>query len=143
MVTVDLVTGVAEYLAAQGVAEWKPNGGYTSDERGIFILAVPTSPDQVATLTTYPVDIGYGTTDVTVGLQVRTRGTRDPRTLMRLRDSIFTALDGLAHTELNGVPVAQIHWQSGGVLGLDANQRPEHTDNYYIQTAWPSPHRPQ
>ncbi|CAM3459914.1 minor capsid protein [Stackebrandtia soli] len=143
MVTSALVEGVAEYLADAGVAEWNPTGGYPPDAAGIFIAAVPASPDRAVTITPYPVSIGYGTTDVTVGLQVRTRGTRDPRTLMSLRDAVFTALDGLSHRVLSGIHVAQIYWQSGAVLGLDANERGEHTDNYYVQTAWPSPHRPE
>jgi hypothetical protein len=132
--TTDLLTGVAEHLGAAGAGTWRPDGtGYASGETAIVLAVSPPEPDRLIVLTEYgPLDAD-GIGDVVMGLQVRTRGTTDPRVVMAIRDAVHEALDGLAHVDLSGVKVSQIFHQSGTPIGQDGNDRHERTDNYYVQ----------
>lgn len=128
-----LLVGVAEYLAAGGVGTWNPSGTYAAGQTGIFLAVVPVAPDRSITLTEYgPLDQD-GIGDVTQGLQIRCRGTKDPRVVMGIRDGIRDVLDGLAHIDLGGVTVSQIFHLSGVALGQDSGDRHERSDNYAIQ----------
>lgn len=140
--TADLLVGIAEHLAANAGATWKPSGAYvTSDVRPIIITAVPASPDVVIVLTPYGVTDDPALNDTVQGVQVRTRGTKDPRVVTALDDDVFDALHGLSGVVLNGVHVIQMYRQSAAPLGVDGNGRHEATANYYVQTARPSTHR--
>jgi hypothetical protein len=140
--TEQLLTGIAQHFASGGVGTWKASGAYTSvDRRPIVISAVPSSPDEVITLTAYPVDDDPAMSDVLQGVQVRTRGDRDPRTVDALDDDVFDALHGLAGVVLNGVHVVLARRISGSPLGVDSNGRHQRSSNYYMQAARPSPHR--
>jgi len=150
--TTDLLTGLAEHLAARGAGTWRPDGSaYTPAETAIVIGAMPPDPDRIIALRTYTVDwTGYGDADddgridVTTGLQVRTRG-RDPREVLDLADAVRDALDGLAAVRLGTVWVSQIVRRSGEELTamttLDQGDRAERVDNYYVQASRPTPNR--
>jgi hypothetical protein len=140
--TEQLLTGVAEHLAAAGVGTWKPSGAYlSSDVRPIVISAVPSSPDEVITLTAYTVDEDPRDSDVIQGLQVRTRAGRDPRGVDDLDDDVFDALHGLTDALLNGVPLVLAHRVSGAPIGVDGNSRHQRSSNYHLMANRPSPHR--
>ncbi|MBA9003662.1 minor capsid protein [Thermomonospora cellulosilytica] len=144
----DLLTGVASYLAAQGVGIWRADGSaYQAGETAIVLATMPPNPDRVICLQTYPVSVD-GSWDVTVGLQVRTRAGRDPREVADLSDAVYDALDGLSGVEFGGVRVSQMFRRSGEELsapgGTDRQaDRHERTDNYYVQARRPSEHRDQ
>lgn len=138
-----LVAGIGQHLADNTEATWRVAGDYAEDDPWpVIVIAVPASPDQIITLTPYPVDEDPATSDVTQGLQVRTRGPRgDPRPVDAINDEIFDALHGLTSVVLNGIPVVQAYRTSGSYLGADTNGRHEHSANYYVQCARPSPYR--
>lgn len=139
--TTQILTGIAERLAAAGIGVWRPSGVYQADETGIVLGTVPTSPDRVIVLTGYDVDADPGLTDTVSAVQVRTRGGPDPRDVGDLADAVREALDGLQPGRLGTVPVSLIWWQSGAVLGQDANRRHERSDNYYLNAHRANPHK--
>ncbi|XVU25809.1 minor capsid protein [Actinoplanes sp. CA-054009] len=136
-----LLTGAAEHLAAAGIGTWNPDGVYTETEVGILVRAVPSSPDRIITLAPYVVASTPGEADVTAGLQIRVRGTKDPRACEDLGDAIFELLDGAEDLRWGGIPIVQVYRQSYASLGADGNGRWEISHNYYVEAMRPSQHR--
>jgi hypothetical protein len=142
--TTNLITGIAELLAAAGVGEWRPSGpAYTADEVGILMRAIPQQPDRVITLSPYPVTSPVGMADIVQGVQVRCRGTTDPRVCEDLADTTFDLLDSASRLTLGGVSVVQIYRQSYTSLGQDGNGRWESSSNYYVEAMRPTVNRPE
>jgi hypothetical protein len=72
--------GFAVLLANAGIGlTWHAAGEYAPTEVGIFIAAVPTSPDKLVTLTPTPMDANPTLTDSRVDLQIRYRAGQDVR----------------------------------------------------------------
>ncbi|WP_067470016.1 minor capsid protein [Actinomadura macra] len=135
-----LLTGLAAHLAANGVGTWRPDGtAYAPAETAIVLGKMPPHPDRVIALNTYPVgQDGIG--DVTVGLQVRARAGRDPRTALDLADAARDILDGAVRLNLGGVWVSQISHRNGEELTAlptadTQADRVERVDNYYLQAS--------
>lgn len=165
--TTDLLTGVAQLIAdASADAGFYPGvlsvpgvvtpGPGTADAPllqasaayapGVVALVfngVPQSPDRVIALAAYTVADDPALNDVLHGVQVRTRGTRDPRDVDGLDDAVFDVLHGASYLTLStGVYVVQMYRQSGALLGADNNGRWQRSSNYYVQAVRPSPNRP-
>jgi hypothetical protein len=138
--TNDLMTGLGELLAAAGVGQWNPDGVYADGDIGITVGVLPQTPEQVICLTPYPVDDRPGMVDVTVGMQIRCRGTADPRVVQDLADAVYDALHGATPGTVHGIQVAQVFWQSGAPLGADQLGRWERSENYYAQASRPNLH---
>lgn len=136
-----LLTGLAQHLAAGGVGTWRASGIYTAAETGIMIRAIPPSPDRIITLAPYVVASPPGQADYTLGVQVRVRGTQDPRAAEDTADAIFDLLDSAHGLTWGGIPVVQVYRQSYAALGVDANNRWETSSNYYVQAMRPTAHR--
>lgn len=141
--TNDLMAGVAQYLEDHGVGSWQASGSYPAGTVvPIFMKSVPGTPDSVITLSAYPVQDDETFNDSLVGMQVRSRGTKDPRSVEDIADSVFDALHGLGGIEITaGVWLVLCYRASGTSLPPDGNGRFERTDNYYMQVARPSAHR--
>jgi hypothetical protein len=139
--TTNLLTGIAEHLYAAGVGVWSPSTPPAADDVLIVHTAFPSVPDQVVCLTAYPVSVAAGLTDAVVGVQVRCRGSRNPRASLDLDDAVTDALNGLRRATLGTAPddvvVSQIHWQSSTPLGPDSNGRYERSTNFYVQVNRP------
>lgn len=136
-----LLTGLAEHLQAAGIGVWRASGVYQASEVGIVIRGIPTSPDRIITLAPYVVAGPAGLADVTQGVQIRVRGTKDPRVAEDLADSIFDALDSAHGLTWSGVPIVQVYRQSYAALGADANGRWETSSNYYVEAMRPTSNR--
>jgi hypothetical protein len=141
--TTDLLTGLAEHLAAAGVGTWRASGAYTAAETGIVIRGIPQTPDRLITLAPYPLDGGghRGMADHDTALQIRLRGTEDPRVCDDLADAVFTALDSIGSAgpvDLGGVKVVDMWRQSYTSLGVDGNGRWERSENYYALAMRPT-----
>lgn len=139
--TSQLLTGLAEHLAAAGVGTWRANGAYAASEIGITIRAIPQAPDLIITLAPYVVASPPGLADITQGVQVRCRGTADPRVAEDLADAVFDELDSAAGLTLGGIAVVQMWRQSYTSLGADTAGRWETSSNYYVQAMRPTAHR--
>lgn len=130
----DVLIGIAQLLHDNGVATYRPAGGYTSDETAVMFKQMPPAPDRCVLLTTYAVPL-----DHRLGLQVRTRGL--PGAYLDadgLADPIRALLHGRRGLTFGGVLVELLAWQSGSPLGVDANDRDEVSDNYYLTTNRPA-----
>lgn len=139
----NLMTGVAQLLAAASVGTWNPSGAYQATDTAIVLRTLPETPDAIIALTTYPVTSDPSLSESVVGLQVLTRtGGQDPRTTDDLADSIFDQLQGLHDVTLaTGVHLVQCLHQGGGALPDDDLHRWARSDNYYITAHRPSPNR--
>lgn len=137
----DLVDGVARYLAARDLVDYDPTGAAGDT----FAEHMPGTPDVAVALTLY----GGAEPDSRVpvdepSLQVRVRGTADPRISRRRSYRIYSALHGLARVELPDgtwlvLCIGQAPPQS---MGVDANGRHEHTTNYRLTVGAPTVNRP-
>jgi hypothetical protein len=140
----DLLTGIAETLADAGIGSWPPptNGVYPSDQVGIVLGVIPQQPDQTITLTGYAVRDASLENDSTVAVQVRLRGTEDPRVVQDRSGAVFNALQDLAGVSFGSIYLVLAARQSSLPMGQDENRRWLWSDNYYCQVAWPTLHRP-
>ncbi|MBG0560726.1 minor capsid protein [Actinoplanes aureus] len=136
-----LLVGCAEHLHSAGVGVWRTSGIYTAGETAIVIRAIPPSPDQLITLASYPVASAPGLADVTEGLQIRVRGTKDPRVASDIGDAIFDLLDSAEGLRWGGIPIVQVWRQSYAPLGTDSSGRWEISHNYYVEAMRPTPNR--
>lgn len=140
--TTDLLDGLAADLDDAGIATYDPGGPYTDgDPPVVTIGGTPPHPDRAAALMAYPVDDDYKLSDSVVAVQVRTRGTIDPRTVERLADDVFDRWHGVMATDYGGVYVVAMWRQSGAQLGRDDSGRWERSDNYYLTIHRSSTHR--
>lgn len=130
-----LAEGVAEQLAqladpALAVA-WQPSGVYTADHIGIYLTAVPTSPDRIIVLSPRQITADPTLADSIYGLQTRYRGTQDPRVVWAVRDAVRDVIAGRWPTVLpNGLHVQAVDFAGGGSLGYDDSSRLEYADNW-------------
>jgi hypothetical protein len=139
----DLLTGVAQLLAAANLGTWRDSGIYTAAETGIVFDVIPVSPDNIVTLTDYAVSDDPTLSDSVIGVQVRTRlGGQDPRPVKDLDGAIFNVLHGLESVTLTGgVHIVSMVRRSGASLGQDANNRWMRSSNYYATVWRPSANR--
>lgn len=132
--TSDLLTGLAEHLDANSVGIWRPTGAYGADETAIVIRAIPQEPDRLITLAPYPVGTTLrGMQDHVSAIQIRVRGTTDPRVCEDLADEVFDLLDSCGRQTLNGIALVDMWRQSYTSLGQDANLRWEASHNYHVE----------
>jgi hypothetical protein len=138
--TSDLLIGLAERLAAQGVGAWNPAGVYAAGQAGIYIAVMPpgneadSGRDRAIVLTDYDPNGGNSSGDVAPRVQVRCRGLRnDPFSAIDLAAAVRDAIDGLAHVTFGSVEVSGVNHISGVPMGIDGNHRHERSDNYDIQ----------
>lgn len=138
-----LITGLAEYLAANGIGAWRPNGpAYNANETAIVDRDMPPQPDRVITLADYPVINGLtGMADHTTGVQIWVRGTTSRLVCRDIGDQVFDLLDSATRLTLGGIPIVQIYRQSYTSLGKDGNGRWEASHNYYVEAMRPTANR--
>ncbi|MGW6499328.1 minor capsid protein [Nonomuraea angiospora] len=143
--TRDLLTGLAQMLAAAGVAEWDPDGIYMPAQTALTIGGLPTSPDAAIALAMYGSGTGMDdvvNADTTVQIQFRMRGGPDPRVVDDLADGVYDQVHGLANHELvTGAFVLLAQRRLVTPLGRDDSGRWERADSYEITAHRPSSHR--
>ncbi|MEV5086878.1 minor capsid protein [Streptomyces griseoincarnatus] len=133
----DIVDGIARYLDALGLLDYDPTG----TQGDTFVGTMPGAPGEAVALTFY----GDGTTEArddaeTGRLQIRVRGTADPRTSERRCRDIRDALHGLADTVLpDGTHLVLATAPLPSPMGVDANGRHEHVTNAALDFAAPTP----
>lgn len=138
-----LLSGVAQYLVIGGVGTWRPDGAYLpADVDPIIRTSVPGTPDRVIVLTPYTVSDDVSLSDSVQGLQVRLRGTKDPRTVESMEDAVFDRLHGAHGVTLpGGLRLVMAERKSGTPLGTDGNGRHQRTSNFHLTVHRPSAHR--
>jgi hypothetical protein len=137
--TAELAHGLAEHLAAAGVAVYRPTGVYRDDETGIVIAVVPAAPPRVVVLSCYALADDVDQADSLIGLQVRARSAGpDPRDAYDLIDAVFEELHGATHLTLAGTVVHLVERIASAPMGQDTNGRHEHVDIYHLTVHRPS-----
>ncbi|MFJ3173794.1 minor capsid protein [Streptomyces roseus] len=137
----DLLDGIARHLTARGLATYDPTG--TSGD--VFIEALPSTPDQCIVLTIYddgaPADSQIGYDEVPV--QVRVRGTTDPRVSRGRAQAIRSELHGLGPVTLpDGTNLLlSVANSAAASIGTDENRRHEHVVNLRMQVRSVTAHR--
>ncbi|MGW3572176.1 minor capsid protein [Streptomyces sp. NPDC000941] len=137
--TPDLLDGLAQLIADQGIAVYRPDGVYTVSETGLTVAVMPDNPDRIVALTAYPVEDTH-LTDAITGVQVRVRASRDPREADQLADALFDLLHGREHFVAGGIHIGLCWRQSQGPLGQDQLGRMELAANYYLRTTRAATH---
>lgn len=136
----DYLHGLARHLHDRGLLVYDPHG-VTGD---CFIETMPPAPDAAVCLSLY----GAGRTDARNGwdvrsLQVRVRGTTDPRVSRRRCEALYGALHGLTGVRLPGgiwlVLAAAV--AAPASMGVDENGRHEHVVNVRLDIEAPTLHR--
>jgi hypothetical protein len=137
----DLLDGIAQYLHERGLVTYTPDG--TGGD--VFMEAMPSTPDQCVVLTGY----GGAAPDGLLPydqprVQVRVRGTTDPRVSRRRAQAIRSQLHGLGHVFLpDGTNVISCESLQAAPesLGVDANRRFEHVVNFEFEIRETTVHR--
>jgi len=132
--TTDLLSGLAQHLDDNGIGTYRSDGSaYLTAETAICVRSIPSEPDRLVTLAGYPVSDPVRVSDVTVGLQVRVRGTTDPDVCEGIADAVRDLWHGHEALVLpGGIYVVQIVRKSYTSLGQDASGRWEASHNYHI-----------
>lgn len=140
--TDDLIAATGQLLDTEDAGTWKASGIYlVSDVRPIFSTVMPASPDVAICLSAYDVANDPTSADSIQGLQVRTRGTKDPRTVNDLDDDVFDVLASLLELTFASGKVLHAYRRSSAPLGQDSSGRHERSSNYYLTVHRPSQHR--
>jgi hypothetical protein len=140
--TTTFMDGLAQHLENRDVGIFHSSGvAYTTNQTAIVFNAVPASPDRVIVLTPYAAADDPTQAETTLSVQVRVRGTKDPRTAYALDDAVFEAWQNLPRSLVGGAMVAGIYRTSSAYMGMDSNGRHEHVSNYDIRAHRPTLHR--
>lgn len=139
--TVELLEALAQHLTNLGLARWDPNlNTYPAGALPVvFFGQLPDKPDTAILLNAYNDDRtrDAATPDYYVQLRFRAAG-RDPRTVNRLADSVFRALDDRLHERSNtvwaGVNILSCIRHIRGPAALEASNRYTRPDSYTITT---------
>ncbi|MGW6455031.1 minor capsid protein [Streptomyces sp. NPDC055078] len=138
----DLLDGIAQYLSERGIVTYDPAGA----SGNLFIESMPSTPGVAVVLTLYD---GGMESDSRLPydeprMQVRVRGTQDPRVSRALCARIRSELHGLGSVVLPGgiELILAVALQGGPAsIGVDANQRHEHVCNLRMEIVSPTAHR--
>lgn len=136
----DVLDGLARHLAARGLVIYDPAGVAGS----CFIESLPSTPGECVGLAVYDDGtvqdsrIGYDT----VAVQVRVRGTTDPRVSRARAAAIRSELHGLGPVVLpDGTDLLLSVARNVAGLGADENRRHEHVFNLRMQIRSVTAHR--
>lgn len=141
----DVLPGIASLIANAGLGvTYSASGTYTTAQTGVYMLAVPTAPDRIVTLTFVAQgddpSLPYGQAMV----QVLTRGkVGDPMDCEALADSIFNLLHGSTNLQFGTTNVTQMNRRVSVPMGQDDSKRWSRADQFYLDyTVAPTTNRP-
>lgn len=145
-----LLDGLAEWFAAEELGlglTYRPDAPYAPDEVGIVLDVIPTDPTRCVMLTSYstgpePDSAQAGADEHRV--QIRARGTADPRVSRALLASVYDALHGLDGVELPDgtyIVLAVALQADATAAGVDSVGRHHHTQSYRLIIDAPTAHR--
>ncbi|MGW3057685.1 minor capsid protein [Streptomyces goshikiensis] len=125
----DLLDGLARHLAAAGLLTYDPTGR-TGD---CFVEALPPAPDRAVSLALYDAGPPEARDDAeTRRLQVRVRGTADPRISRDRAEALYRALHGRTDVALADGSLLILAAARGtpAPIGTDSSGRHEHVVNF-------------
>ncbi|MFB8241996.1 minor capsid protein [Kitasatospora purpeofusca] len=137
----DLLDGLARFLQDAGLGTYEPSGVGGS----IFCEAMPPGPDECTVLTLYG---SAAEPDARLPyeeprLQVRCRGTQDPRVSRARCRAVYDLLHGARRITLpDGTYLVLAVGQLPASMGVDEQRRHEHVSNFRLDVSSPTTHRP-
>lgn len=139
----DLLDGLARYLQDRSLVTYDPTGAAGD----CFIETMPSGPDEAVALTIYD---GGAESDSLLPydeprVQVRVRGTTDPRVSRRRCATIRSHLHGLGPVILpdgTNLILAVSIQAAPGSIGVDELGRHEHVANFRMEVRQTTVHRP-
>lgn len=131
----DILTGLAQQLAADLVGTWNPSGSTVADSVTpvIALHTAPPAPDRVITLVGYLNTSMPGLTDSLLTVNIMCRGTTDPNVALGMENAVYLSLQGRHGALPNGALISQMWLQSAARIGPDNNRRHQRSANYYLQ----------
>ena len=129
-------------MLASEVAEWIGNNitSCSFDTTGVtgnvFISTMPDKPDTLVMVSEYGSTSDDKNPFDDISIQVRVRGTRDPRVSYNIAKEIYDELHGLTNTVLisDGTRIVKVVTQNTPIdIGRDDNLRHEWTVNLQIE----------
>lgn len=134
-----VVHGLALLLESLGLLSYDETG--TAGDT--FVGTMPPTPDQAVSLTAY--DAGPQNAAIAydaILVQVRVRGTTDPRVSYARAYDVYDALNGLSDTALpDGTPVIICTATAPSPMGPDGTGRHEHVVRVSVEYDAPTTHR--
>lgn len=139
----DLLDGLARYLQERGLVTYDPTGAAGD----CFIETMPSGPNEAVALTIYDDRVEsdsllpYDEPKV----QVRVRGTTDPRDSRRRCAAIRSHLHGLGPVVLpdgTNLILSVAIQAAAASIGVDSNGLHEHVCNFRMEIRQPTVHRP-
>jgi hypothetical protein len=139
---VTLLEEFGQLLEQLGLGDFRADGAAGGT---VFLAALPTAPDRCKAVAIY----GGSESDSRMpydepDLQIRCRGTTDPRTAAADAQAVYDQLHGLGRLTMPGGTWLQlvVGKQGGPIyIGRDANGRHEYTVNVRAEISRPTPHR--
>lgn len=133
-----LADGLANMIAADGLAAYNLTGIYASSDTGIFMKVIPASPDRAVVITVVPQGDNVTMPLGQVMVQIRTRGLpNDPLDTDDLADSIFALLHGQTNLPMGALTIVQMNRKTSVPMGMDASKRWERVDQFYLDVDYP------
>mgnify|MGYP003575149479 CR=1 FL=1 len=134
----DFLTGIAQMIADNGIATYKPSGVYSAGETGIVFGGWPQAPDRCITLNYTPV------TDQTASafgrgiLDFGFRGAPgNPFGPSDIAVPVFDLFHGMRNYKLGTAEVIQILRDHVAPMETDGNRRSKRFDLYYVDLGSP------
>lgn len=134
----DLLVGLAQYLASQGVGTYSPASPVPAGGTLIVFGEMPSSPDRCVALTLYASRDEPVANLSTVRVQFMLRGA--PNNSLDVGDlatAVFAALQGVTHHDYGTAHAVDCRRVSVVPLGMDGNKRMTRADNYEIPVNTP------
>lgn len=138
--TASLAHGLAEHVAAAGIATYRPTGTYTAEETGLVIGTMPAAPPRVVVLAAYALADDIDQADSRIGLQgyaapAPVRAT--PWTCSTPSSTSCTAPPTLTSPSCW---CTSFERTSSAPMGRDENGHYEHADTYHLTAHRPTRH---
>lgn len=139
-VTEDLLDGLIGTLVAAGIGVYAtPPAVYAATDTALVLGRTPTTPDRCVVLNDYPLSDNPSLPMGEVGVQFKMRGLPNSiRDAMRLRDSIYVALNGLEHQQYGTAHANHIYRFTSVPPGQDDSNRFVYIDSYHVDVDYPS-----
>ena len=138
-VETDLLTGLAQWLHDQGLATYRPSGGYQSGETAVVFGPLPDDPDRCIGLTVYAATDEANVPLSHLRVQLMFRGNpNDSLDPGEIAGPVFNAFNGTSGLVFGTAYVNQAQRVSRVPLGVDGNQRSERADNYALDVDFPA-----
>lgn len=126
----DLVTGLAQWLDNEGLADYKHSEPYGPADRAVTIKTLPSSPDNALAIFPYGVTDARVLPNLEVRVQLRFRSAGSRLSVDQWADAVAAKLHWAHHLKLGDITVQRAERTIIAPFGPDDNGREERADSY-------------